>query len=127
MIRRGVRLPALRNIYAPITGDAIAVCPHCWGVNTPAGRLCGRCGADMHLMLQESGGLRSTAPVQSPVPIRARGRLTRLQRALVLCFVLLLAIAHIVGALYMGSRRGGAALIRASTLPLGVDAAGTRP
>jgi len=122
VIRRAFRTPLLRSVYAPVGGEPIAVCPHCWGVNAPAGRLCGRCGADMHLVLQESGGLRSTAAVQSPVPVRARNRLTPLQRALILCFVLLLFVAHVVGALYMGSRKGPGAT-RASTLPLGSEAA----
>ena len=94
-----------RNVCAPAAGGPISICPHCWGVNVLVERLCGRCGADMHLLLQESGGLRATSPVQSPVPVRARGRLSPLQRALVLCFVVLLAAAHLVGALYMGTRR----------------------
>ena len=95
----------LRNVCAPVSGGPISICPHCWGVNVLAERLCGRCGADMHMLLQESGGARATAPVQSPVPVRARQRLSPLQRALVLCFVVLLAAAHLIGALYLGSRR----------------------
>src|SRR5687768_6431112 len=47
---------------------SLLVCPHCWNVNMYALRLCGRCGADMSTALQESGGLRWTAAVQSPVP-----------------------------------------------------------
>jgi hypothetical protein len=117
-----LRTPLLRSVYAPAGGEAIAVCPHCWGVNTPAGRLCGRCGADMRFLLQESGGLRSTAAVQSPVPVRVRSRLTPLQRALILCFVLLLVLAHVVGALYMGSRKAPA-FIRAGSIPLDSEAA----
>lgn len=96
------------NLCAPASGGPISICPHCWGVNVLAERLCGRCGADMHLLLQESGGARATAPVQSPVPVRARNRLSPLQRALVFCFVLLLAAAHVIGALYFGTRRAGA-------------------
>jgi hypothetical protein len=95
----------LRNAYAPGGAGPLAVCPHCWEVNVRAFRLCGRCGADMHLALQESGGLRLTAPVQSPVPVRVGARLSPLQRALVLCFVALLVIAQIVGALYASTRR----------------------
>lgn len=95
----------LRNAYAPGRADPLAVCPHCWEVNVRAFRLCGRCGADMHLVLQESGGLRLTSPVQSPVPVRVGARLSPLQRALVLCFVALLVVAQIVGALYASTRR----------------------
>jgi hypothetical protein len=94
----------LRSVYAPQHGDPIAVCPHCWGVNVMAERLCGRCGADMHTLLQESGGLRATAPVQSPVPVRVRDRLTPLQRALVLGFLLCLVAAQFVGA-FLGTWR----------------------
>jgi hypothetical protein len=82
------------------------VCPHCWEVNPHAVRLCGRCGADMTLVLQESGGLRHTAAVQSPVPVSVRSRLSVLQRVLLLGFVILLAIAHVIGALHLVSRRG---------------------
>jgi hypothetical protein len=105
-MNRSLKTP---NVCAPVSGGPISICPHCWGVNVLAERLCGRCGADMHLLLQESGGARATAPVQSPVPVRARQRLSPLQRALVLCFVLLLAAAHLIGALYLGSRRGAGA------------------
>lgn len=63
-------------------------------------RLCGRCGADMALALQESGGLRRTAPVQSPVPVRGRGGLSPLQRLLILFFVFILFVAQIISALY---------------------------
>jgi hypothetical protein len=94
---------------SPQRAEPIAVCPHCWGVNVRAERLCGRCGADMHLLLQESGGLRATAPVQSPVPVRVRDRLTPLQRALVLCFLLILVAAQFVGA-FLGSWRVVAAV-----------------
>jgi hypothetical protein len=63
----------LRTASAP-ERDVLSVCPHCWEVNIRAHRLCGRCGADMHTVLQESGGLRWTAAVQSPVPVRGGGR-----------------------------------------------------
>jgi hypothetical protein len=58
----------------------------------------------MRLALQESGGLRATAAVQSPVPMRG-ARLTPLQRALVLCFVTLLIAAQVFGAIYSSARR----------------------
>lgn len=75
------------------------ICPHCWNVNAYAHRLCGRCGADMTLILQESGGLRATAAVQSPVPVRAAGRLSRWQRWVVLGFVALIFLGSMLGAL----------------------------
>jgi predicted amidophosphoribosyltransferase len=77
-------------------GGELSVCPHCWHVNPHASRLCARCGADMRTVLQESGGLRHTAPVQSPVPVRAR--LSPVQRMLVLSFVALFALASLVTA-----------------------------
>lgn len=86
----------------------LSVCPHCWGVNPQAERLCGRCGADMRLLLQESGGMRRTAAVQSPVPVRPR--LSPVQRGLVLGFLVLLALAHLLGALQGLGRRPGAPL-----------------
>ena len=76
-----------------------SICPHCWEFNQPAGRLCGRCGADMRTVLQESGGLRLTAPVQSPVPVRARGRLSPGQRLALLGVVVLLLLSQVLGAL----------------------------
>ena len=82
----------------------LAVCPHCWGVNPHADRLCGRCGADMTTLLQESGGLRATAPVQSPVPVRVRDRLSPLQRALVLAFVFTLVAAQVLTAVFADRR-----------------------
>lgn len=94
----------LRGAFAP-EGPWMAVCPHCWEINGHAQRLCGRCGADMHLVLQESGGLRLTAPVQSPMPVRAHDRLSPFQRLLVLCFVLLLFGAQVLVALFASSRR----------------------
>ncbi len=54
--------------------------------------------ADMSTLLQESGGMRATAPVQSPVPVRAGSRLSRGQRLVVLGFVVLLALAQILAA-----------------------------
>ena len=50
----------------------------------------------METLLQESGGLRRTAAVQSPIPVAAAGRLTRLQRAVIGAFVATLATAYLV-------------------------------
>ncbi len=84
----------LRPRSAPV-GD-VAVGPHCWGLNVGGERLCGRCGADMSLLLQESGGLRRTPAVQSPVPVRVSGRLGPVARALLLVMTLVLALAWLV-------------------------------
>ena len=70
-----------------------SICPHCWNVNPGPFRLCARCGASMESFLQESAGLRRTAPVQSPVPV-ARRR-SRIERALIAFFVLLVALASL--------------------------------
>lgn len=72
-----------------------SVCPHCWMVNPGPFRLCGRCGAAMNTHLQESGGLRRAAPVQSPIPIEVGGRLTIVQRAIVGVFVAVLALGYL--------------------------------
>lgn len=74
-----------------------SVCPHCWHVNRYAARICGGCRADMGTLLQESGGLRQTAPVQSPVPVRAR--LTSGQRIVVIGFMALYALSILIPAL----------------------------
>lgn len=79
-------------------GSALSVCPHCWNVNRYAERLCGRCGADMTTVLQESGGLRLTAPVQSPVPVRVGRRLGLVQRLLLLGVLVVLALAQLASA-----------------------------
>lgn len=94
----------LRGSFAP-DGPRMAVCPHCWEINRHAQRLCGRCGADMHLVLQESGGLRLTAAVQSPVPVRVGDRLSPIQRMVVLGFVLLLFAAQVLAVFYASSWR----------------------
>ena len=73
-----------------------AICPHCWMVNPGPFRLCARCGASMDTLLQESGGLRRTAAVQSPMPMVASGRLTRFQKAVIGVFVATLATAYLV-------------------------------
>jgi len=65
-------------------------------VNPGPFRLCARCGAAMDTVLQESGGLRRTAPVQSPVPVRGSDRLTAFQRAVVGIFVAVLAFGYLV-------------------------------
>jgi len=83
----------------------MTVCPHCWELNVHADRLCGRCGADMRLALQESGGLRRTAPVQSPVPVPGGRPLSVFQRLFVLAFVVLLFLVQLVGALYASASR----------------------
>lgn len=70
-----------------------SVCPHCWMVNPGAFRLCSRCGASMDTLLQESAGLRRTAPIQSPVPVGVR--LSPAQRALVTFFVAVLALSYL--------------------------------
>ena len=77
-------------------GRAPSVCPHCWMVNPGPFRLCSRCGAAMDTHLQESGGLRRTAPVQSPVPVGVSARLSGFQRAVVGFFVAALALAYLV-------------------------------
>ncbi len=102
----------LRPASAPGSG-AVAVCPHCWQVNVGGERLCGRCGADMTLLLQESGGLRRTPAVQSPVPVRVSGRLGPVTRALLLVLTLALALAWLVvpllGAAYRRAQLTGRA------------------
>ena len=85
--------------FAPGPGGAPAVCPHCWELNLPAFLLCSRCGADMRTLLQETGGLRQTAPVQSPVPVRVGHRLSLPQRAALLGFLVALLLGHLFGAL----------------------------
>ena len=47
----------------------------------------------MDTHLQESGGLRRTAPVQSPVPLGPR--LSALQRVLVTAFLAILALTYL--------------------------------
>ncbi len=83
---------AMRPSSAP-AGD-LAICPHCWMVNPGAFVLCARCGADMNTFLQESGGLRRTAPIQSPVPVGV-GRLSRFQRATVGVFLVVLTAGYL--------------------------------
>lgn len=114
-MRRSLGTARERSAYVS-DATRFAVCPHCWGVNPHADRLCGRCGADMHTVLQESGGLRATAPVQSPVPVRAGNRLSLLQRVLVFAFVLTLFAAQVLAAV-LADRRP------ASRLPSAIPAA----
>jgi hypothetical protein len=59
----------------------------------------------MHMVLQESGGARRTAPVQSPVPVRVSARLSTAQRTLLLAFLLLLVLSQIALALQASFRR----------------------
>jgi hypothetical protein len=75
-------------------GEHPSVCPHCWMVNPGPFRLCARCGASMETILQESGGLRRTAAVQSPVPVN--GRLSLGQRIVVALFLVWLALAYLI-------------------------------
>ena len=86
-------LEPLRSLVAPL-GEHPSVCPHCWMVNPGPFRLCARCGASMETFLQESAGLRRTAPVQSPVPVN--GRLSPIQRIVVGLFLLALASSYLV-------------------------------
>lgn len=83
-----------RPLTAPTEGGGPAVCPHCWMVNPGAFRLCARCGASMETFLQESGGLRRVAPIQSPVPV-ASDRLGPVARTILGAFVLLLALGYL--------------------------------
>lgn len=83
---------------APREGAGAAICPHCWMVNPGPFRLCVRCGADMRTYLQESGGMRRAAPVQSPVPVAGGPPLTGLQRVLLAGFLVMLALGHILAA-----------------------------
>jgi len=80
----------------PLTAPGVdhpSVCPHCWMVNPGPFRLCARCGASMETCLQESGGLRRTAPVQSPMPVH--GSLSRLQRLVLGLFLMTMAVAYL--------------------------------
>ena len=74
-------------------------------VNPGAFRLCARCGGQMDTYLQESAGLRRTAPVQSPVPVGPR--LGLLQRALLGAFLALLALTYLAHLLPVRAVGGG--------------------
>jgi hypothetical protein len=87
------------SMAAPGEADGLAICPHCWQVNRGPVRLCAGCGADMTLLLQESGGLRRTAPVQSPVPVPGRVRLGPVRRVVVAGFAVLIALYYLAIAL----------------------------
>ncbi|MQA88972.1 MAG: hypothetical protein GEU90_01875 [Gemmatimonas sp.] len=50
----------------------------------------------MTLRLQESGGARWTAAVQSPVPVRGTRHLTRAQRAVLLGVVVLFCLGQLL-------------------------------
>lgn len=101
----------LRPLTAP-GRDHPSVCPHCWNVNPGPFRLCARCGASMETFLQESGGLRRTAAVQSPMPVRAR--LSLGQRLVLGLFLVTMALGYLVQLL--GPRQ---ALAPAATVPAG--------
>jgi len=96
--------PDLRPGAAPAPGADPAICPHCWMVNPGAFQLCARCGASMSTHLQESAGLRRTAPIQSPVPVGAR--LGPVQRVLVGLFVVLLALTYLAQLIPVERRMG---------------------
>jgi len=102
-LEESTRWRGLRPASAP--AGEVAVCPHCWGLNVGGERLCARCGADMTLLLQESGGLRRTPAVQSPVPVRVAHRLGVVTRALLLVMTALLALAWLVMPLLGGLPR----------------------
>jgi len=97
-------LRGIRPLTAPLDGPGRGptVCPHCWMVNPAAFRLCSRCGASMESHLQESAGLRRTAPVQSPVPSGVR--LSPLQRVIVAAFLLALALTYLAQLLPVARR-----------------------
>jgi hypothetical protein len=63
-------------------------------VNPGAFSICARCGASMATLLQETAGLRRTAPIQSPVPVDS-GRIGPVARAILGLFVLLLALGYL--------------------------------
>jgi hypothetical protein len=88
-------------------GDGPAVCPHCWMVNPAPFTLCARCGASMDTHLQESGGLRRTAPVQSPVPMGASARMGPVTRVLLALCVLMLALSYVAYFLPLPTPRDG--------------------
>lgn len=81
---------------SPAARVAPAVCPHCWMVNPGPFALCARCGADMDTLLQESAGLRRTAPVQSPVPVATSHRLAPLTRLVLGLCVAVMALGYLV-------------------------------
>ena len=83
---------SLKPLSAP-GSEHPSVCPHCWNVNPGPFRLCARCGASMESFLQESGGLRLTAPVQSPVPVSRR--LSLVQRLVLGAFIALMALMYL--------------------------------
>lgn len=107
-----VIVDALRSLHceprsSPVPDARPVICPHCWMVNPGPFRLCGRCGADMRTHLQESGGLRRTAPVQSPVPVSGGAPLSLVQRIVVGCFLGLLALSYVLAAAAPRSASGG--------------------
>jgi len=113
----------MKSLFAPHPGNVLAVCPHCWEVNPQGSHLCGRCGADMALLLQESGGARRVPPVQSPVPVRVL-RLSMFQRVMLFCFLVLMFAVQVVGVLYASARRLAPAVsvpAAPAPLPAGLD------
>ncbi|MBW3630238.1 MAG: hypothetical protein KY464_13190 [Gemmatimonadetes bacterium] len=78
--------------------SSFVICPHCWHLNPPS-RICAGCFADMTTRLQETGGRRWTAASQSPMPVRAGGRLSQRQRWLLLGALVLFAVSQVALAL----------------------------
>lgn len=109
-------MSSLRPMTAPQPAGDPSICPHCWMVNPGPFRLCARCGASMETHLQESGGLRRAAPVQSPVPSSA-SRLTPVQRALVACFLAVLALGYLAHLVPVPAPAGGGRPVHRTTGP----------
>lgn len=61
-------------------------------------RICLRCRADMTLRLQESGGERWTAAVQSPVPVAGGRPLSAIRRIVLFGIVVLFGVAQFLTA-----------------------------
>jgi hypothetical protein len=78
----------------------------------------------MQLLLQESGGMRRTAPVQSPVPVAGGARLSPLQRALLFCFLAIMIVGQVMTALYATAVRPAESTVPSpppGALPVGVE------
>ncbi len=65
-------------------------------VNPAPFEMCARCGARMDTLLQESAGLRRTAPVQSPVPVGDTARFGPVTRLVIGTCVAVIALAYLV-------------------------------
>jgi hypothetical protein len=71
----------------------------------------------MTTVLQESGGRRWTAPVQSPVPVRVGRRLTRRQRWVLFGMLVLFGAAQLTLAFGGGGGHTGALFQERSAVP----------